>query len=156
MVVAPFQPCPPTQPDHPGHMILIIEANPTIREMLQWSLRLYGYRSMALLPKQSMPLHWRTTLACDPPSLILLDVAYAQETAVILSHVSQQWQSMFTCTLPPIVLLTTAVHRQRSLEQQTGYPVLPKPFHILELRRVIERNVPTQHVPAITQDFRVL
>ena len=155
MVVAPFQLCSPsTQPGHPGHTILVIEANPTIREMVQWSLQLCGYTSIGLLPKQSMPAHWRTTVACDPPSLILLDVAYAQETEAILSHVCQQWQSTFACALPPIVLLTTAVHRQRLLERQTGYPVLPKPFHIPDLRQVIKRHLPTQCAPEILQDLR--
>jgi hypothetical protein len=96
------------------------------------------------------------TVACDPPSLILLDVAYAQETEAILSYVSQQWQSTFACALPPMVLLTTAAHRQRSLEQQTGYPVLPKPFHLLDLRQVIERHLPTQRAPEMVQNLRAL
>ena len=137
MLVAPSASCPRSAlPDQEGLTILIIEREPCIREMLCWYFHLKGHRPLALLPKQPFHVLWKAGTTDDLPHVILLDISHVHNVMDCMMWLSRQWKSVFPGTLPPMILMTTAIHQQQMVEAM-GYLVLTKPFHLHEVSRTI-------------------
>lgn len=112
--------------------LLVIESNPAIQQILQWSLMARYRGSITNTIEETSPF-WRASF--DRPDGIILDLdldtqAWKDPQAFVLRF-EARWREIFL-RVPPLLLLTTQPRIAKILRQQ-GYSTLVKPFLLKEL-----------------------
>jgi twitching motility two-component system response regulator PilG len=116
--------------------LVVVDASPTIREVVAFSLRDAGYEVLAF-PDRSQTCHWLSHSNQPLPSLILLDINLPHLDGYELAALLKQQAAFATI---PIVLLT---NRDGLLDRLKGSVVkaeayLTKPFLVQQLVATVQ------------------
>jgi CheY-like chemotaxis protein len=108
-------------------LVLVIEDQPTIRNMLFWTLHLQGYQGIfATHGQEALEQLELSLLNGQCPTAIVLDLIMPVMSGVkFLTHLRASWCASFP--IPPIILLTVDKNNHDDLACDH---VFLKPFHI--------------------------
>lgn len=119
--------------------ILVVEDQPTIRELLSWTLQLAGYHDTASVGRQVLlsPCE-EGLLPADVPAVLLLDLSLLCTSEVVdfLCHLRAQWRIAGRLQ-PQIIVLTTNARVRAELRSREH--ILQKPFHVRDLITLIQQ-----------------
>jgi CheY-like chemotaxis protein len=124
----------------PCHDVLVVDDDEDMIEVMELLLQDAGYATRTALNGQQA----LDAVAKSMPALIVLDM---------LMPVMNGWQFAreFRArygTAVPIVIATAAEHVQRRGDEIDAAGVLPKPFEVSDLLRLVARHVPAPHPAA--------
>lgn len=132
--------------------ILVVESHPIIAELLSYCLGFAGYRCSVVDASQiASPARIENSL-CPSPDAIILDVdirsAVFRNPLDFLHAFCMRWQTVFTYTqMPPLLLLTTQPNSRDMLQD---YAVVMKPFKpvvlLSNLQAILERKQEAENV----------
>ena len=134
--------------------ILVVEGHPIIAELLSYCLGLAGYHCVVVDASQIASLTWIENSLCPSPEGIILDVdirsAVFRGPLDFFHTFCVQWQTVFTCTqMPPLLLLTTQPNSRDMLQE---YAVVMKPFKpvvlLSDLQATMGRKQEAENVEA--------
>jgi DNA-binding response OmpR family regulator len=110
--------------------ILVVESHPTIAELLSYCLDFAGYYCSVVNASQIASLTWVDNSLCPSPDGIILDVDIRSVAFKgpldFFQAFCVRWQTVFTYTQMPPLLLLTAQPNICSMLQE--YAVVMKPF----------------------------
>ncbi len=117
-------------------VVLVVDDNPSIRDMVSWALELDGYEPAEAAEGQEA-LDWMFNAAREGryPSVILLDLAMpGMDGDVFLERLHQQWAPVYP--LPSIVVITAKAGVSDAQAMGVAQVVV-KPFHVRDLLDII-------------------
>jgi CheY-like chemotaxis protein len=122
--------------------VLVVDDDPDMIEVIELVLQDAGYKTRSALNGQQA---LEAVATGGLPALIVLDM---------LMPVMNGWQFAETFharygRAVPIVVATAAEHVRSRSDGIGAVGVLPKPFDVSDLLRVVASNVPAPHPPAV-------
>lgn len=117
-------------------IVLVIDNQPAILDMLSCMLYLQGYQPVCVSNGQAA-LEWiKNALHTGKyPAVILLDLRMpVMDGASFLTHFRTRWNA--PVPIPPVILLTV---EKGNHDHLACFDVLLKPFHIHDLREMLDR-----------------
>lgn len=119
-------------------IVLIIDDNPSIRNVVSWSLRLGDYEPIEAANGLEA-IQWIEQAACQQcyPSVILLDLAMPGMDGRSFMH----WlQTTWPPYIPfPAIIVVTAGHVDARILHSSIKQIVTKPFHVRALLDIIRR-----------------
>jgi DNA-binding NtrC family response regulator len=115
--------------------VLIMESNLDISQLLTICLKLEGYNVQLCEGKQEV-LAW-IKQAPEPGGMLLLDLSVSLTACeMLVNEIQDCYQRRFSY-VPPIIGLTTSIEVYRSFDHPAITHMLIKPFHIRQLRDLV-------------------
>ncbi|HLI09138.1 MAG TPA: response regulator transcription factor [Ktedonobacteraceae bacterium] len=121
-----------------GHIVLVVDDNPAIRDMVSWALELDGYEPAEAAEGQEA-LAWMDNAAREGkyPHVILLDLAMpGMDGRTFLERLRSQWEPSHPS--PSIVVITAGIGGPDAASLGVEQ-VIVKPFHVRDLLDVVRK-----------------
>jgi CheY-like chemotaxis protein len=119
-------------------IVLIVDDNPSIRNVVSWSLRFGGYEPVEAANGQEAA-NWMEQAAREKryPAIILLDLAMpVMDGRAFMAWLQAAWPAHYPA---PAIIIITAGHLDEKQFNPYVKQVVSKPFHVRDLLEVIHK-----------------